>query len=131
MKPHPVPFVLAALFIAACADPLPLEPEPDCSNPWRPDPGPFAAHTIILHEADLPYDLAAEGITGNDRVRARAAGNWSQRIITYHADDTWWMTLNPGGVEWFGHDHLVDILEASRPGCEKEHGAAVLLFRDR
>ncbi|MDE0033687.1 MAG: hypothetical protein OXU75_11190 [Deltaproteobacteria bacterium] len=86
---------------------------------------------IILHVADLPYDLSAEGIAAEDEVRARAAGNWSQRIVAYAADGTWWMALNPAGVEWFGHTHLVDVLEASRPGCEEEHGASVLLFRNR
>jgi len=132
---HARPTLLATLVLACGDTPAMLAPEPDCSTPWPVASDTYSVHVMTLYESDLPHNLAAEGIATADSVSVvvdppRPNGTQRpQRMVAYREGSSWMTALHPDGVDWFGLGHLVEILEASRPGCTERHGAVLLLFR--
>lgn len=125
---------LIAVVVLACTDtPTVVEPEPDCSSPWATATAGGVVHLIggppdyYLHESDLPYSLAAEGIGADDQVTVKDE-NRPQRMTAYQEGGAWMIRLEPD-ANWYGEGHLVEQLLASRPGCDETHAAVLLLFR--
>ena len=124
-------YIVAVAMLFACTDaPAVMEPEPDCSSPWvqpaydHPWTWPGRPVPLIrIYESDLPYDLGDAGISVQDRVTVRMAR------MTANIVGGAWMVALPDDANWHELGHMVEILEASRPGCIEQHAAVLLLFR--